>query len=161
MQIFRENVLETEEPIRVGGTDLVAKGCFVKGTDTDKGKALPEWFLDKTLILGYDKNLSMSQGTAEWEFIIPKSISKSIYQGELIIETFRYQAGLHSWNQHSKASVYINNKKIELFMDNRMPYGLDYGFERIVSFRVESFIKDTSLKVKLCVKQVFGGTSMR
>jgi hypothetical protein len=152
MQIFRETVLEAEEPRVISGIDLSTKGCFVKATD--KGKANPEWFLDKTVILGYDNQLSTGIGMAECEFTIPKSIGKSVFRADLIIQAFRLQAGLHSSIQHSKAFVDVNEKKIELFMDSRMPYGLDYGFDRSVSIRVENYIKDRpSLKIKLGVQK--------
>ena len=121
---------------------------------TDKGKANPEWFLDKTVILGCDSKLSIETGTAEHEFVISKSISKSVFRADLIIQAFRLQAGLHSSNQHSKAIVSINDKEIPLFTDSKMPYGSDYGFDRIVSIRVENYIKDkASLKIKLAVQK--------
>jgi len=152
MQVFRETVLQIEQPIIVAGIDCSVQGHCVKATD--KGKVNPEWFLTKTLIIGYDTANSTGPGAAEWELKIPKSISKSIFQANLIVQAFRYHAGVHSPNRHSEASVHINDNEIKIYMDAPMPYGLDYGFDRVISLRVESFIKGgTKLNVKLAVSQ--------
>jgi hypothetical protein len=99
-----------------------------------------------------NKEENLGEGTAEWTFDISNSISKHVYRADLVIEAFRYHAGLHSSIQHSVAHIYVNDNEIKLFTDALMPNGLDWGFDRKLSFRVESFIRNkNSLKVKLTV----------
>jgi hypothetical protein len=110
--------------------------------------------LDKTLILGYDKTVLAGEGTVEHTFPISKSITKSIFRADLIVQTFRYNAGLHSPVRHADASITLNGKEIKLYTDSPMPNGVDWGYDRVLTFRVESFIKgETSLKVKLFVEE--------
>jgi len=62
---------------------------------------------------------------------------KSAIELTLRISAFRYHAGLHSNKKHNRASVLFDGQLVqELFTDSRMPNGIDYGFDREITCRL-------------------------
>jgi len=140
--------------IRKTGVDCEMHGDFITLSKLKSDDERRQWFASNdTIILGVNinPNLEGNGGSAKWEFDISQ-LPKNLVSAHLKIITFRTHGGLHTPAKIAeeainkgcpkKGCVFINDEPVDnIHLMKQMPYGKDYGFNRIDPYPITNWIK--------------------
>lgn len=148
--VFRETRLEVEDPIRKQGIQFhEVEGAFLTlqndRRDQNNLNVHHQALRSSTVVLGLRPDDTWGAGSAEWNFKIPTKLLKSAIEVFVRISASRYHAGLHSPRQHNQARVSFEGQLVqELFTDAKMPNGIDYQFDRIITCTLDPINLDVN-----------------
>lgn len=148
---FIVKTYEISPALKQLGRDAEIVGPFLTKDKAENGDQKNYWLpLDSTVILGRgQQNEKPEKCTAIWKFDISQLVKQRLVSADLRIVTFRTTGGIHTGSQYKPNShefyrgrVYVNDHMVDnIDLIKQMPYGCDFGFNRIDPYPILNIIE--------------------
>lgn len=148
--------------LRQPGSGAEIEGPFLKKNKAENEDQKNYWLrLDSTVILGCgQKNEKPGKCAATWQFDISKLVRQKLISADLRIVTFRTTGGIHTGSNYKPNShdfyqgrLFLNNSLVDnIDLVKQMPYGHDFGFNRLDPYPILNIIEQMKNDGRNCLQ---------